>query len=1151
MIKNKLSAIVRNQFPDFYKEEGENFLAFIEAYYEYMEQNGKLTDRIQNLQDYRDVNTTIDEFIDYFHNTLLPSVPNDVVADKKLLAKYVKYFNESRGGLASYKLLFRTIYNEDVEVNYPADQMLKISDGDWKLDRYLVTTFDQLNYKLIGRTIVGVESGAQCLVEDVVGRVVNNRDIMQILVSNVAGTFSHKEPIRLLDGSLSNHNPIIEAGISTVEIINQGGDYRVGDVVSIISDDVGDFGKVVVTETVDLNGSITFSLVDGGSGYTDSTGGDDQGETQISITGGDGDTPASFTLGVTDIGDRFAISMNTNLIGGNNIFGTLGPLVTDPDGVSYSRKMDTFANTIIGSPNYGFPQQNEVITSGKNFRTNSNAVIHIANTKQYAVGDSIFGSATSANATVTGIIAATNGAAVLKVDTYKNFTTSIVNILSYSEQLESPHSSNFWVRNNLSNVVANAATAPDGTLTAENVIEDSTAGDDHYVRVTNSVHAHDGTKYNTSVYAKARTGGSKRYLGFRGLGKGNNYPLFDLENGTIINTGSQWESGAHTKMEPVGNGWYRCSAALTPSSTAGLRFNLQPTTSIGSSHVDYDGDGASGCLLWGAQMTVGTSLQPYQRTTAGETVGSGEFLRIGAANSGVVTAFHANTVGQHLLQLGVLDGQSVSVGDELVTKTVSPHSGDYVFGVVKKIISSVTDGYDSGGSDERDLVTVKVCANTTSNVSSQFDAGSIAAFENTVDVRKVGSATTVAKVASTSSNTIVDHVYTKLEDCLLFKTSQFGTIDDLSNKIGGSGFSVAPSLSVIEPNISALGIGEQYVTIESSNINWGSGDSNITSLDTTDRIEQPSTGASGDVKAGAGPNLDPVTTIVDGKYRTTIRVWQDLLQREPGNKKFVAGSAVNIKFLTGSYVPGGLDQRSGSTTGTATIVSVVDKGVLGNNANIVPQVGANGTATGFRVLDSGFSYSDGENVRIQDSGRSDATQAKLKLNMAGTANSQGYYRTSRSHLSSLRGYIQDSNYYQEFSYEVVAPVALSTYKEIALKLVHPAGQSLFGKYQTHSNVAVNVSTTANNRMQVVANGTVAISNTSNVRYNLVGTGTEFTKHFSTGDLMTIRISTNPNQYVKVPLNTITSDTQANMNFAWAKTGITGATIYHNDKGSIS
>ena len=60
MIKNKLSAIVRNQFPDFYKEEGENFLAFIEAYYEYMEQNGKLTDRIQNLQDYRDINTTID-----------------------------------------------------------------------------------------------------------------------------------------------------------------------------------------------------------------------------------------------------------------------------------------------------------------------------------------------------------------------------------------------------------------------------------------------------------------------------------------------------------------------------------------------------------------------------------------------------------------------------------------------------------------------------------------------------------------------------------------------------------------------------------------------------------------------------------------------------------------------------------------------------------------------------------------------------------------------------------------------------------------------------------------------------------------------------------------------------------------------------------
>ncbi len=52
-VSNKISTLVQNQFPDFYKEDGENFLLFIEAYYEYLEQNGKLTDGIQNLQSYK------------------------------------------------------------------------------------------------------------------------------------------------------------------------------------------------------------------------------------------------------------------------------------------------------------------------------------------------------------------------------------------------------------------------------------------------------------------------------------------------------------------------------------------------------------------------------------------------------------------------------------------------------------------------------------------------------------------------------------------------------------------------------------------------------------------------------------------------------------------------------------------------------------------------------------------------------------------------------------------------------------------------------------------------------------------------------------------------------------------------------------------
>ena len=66
-----------------------------------------------------------------------------------------------------YKLLFKILYDEDVEINFPADQMLKVSDGDYRIDRYLITHHDPRGYTFIGKTIKGSDSQAEALVEDV------------------------------------------------------------------------------------------------------------------------------------------------------------------------------------------------------------------------------------------------------------------------------------------------------------------------------------------------------------------------------------------------------------------------------------------------------------------------------------------------------------------------------------------------------------------------------------------------------------------------------------------------------------------------------------------------------------------------------------------------------------------------------------------------------------------------------------------------------------------------------------------------------------------------------------------------------------------------------------------------------------------------
>ena len=67
----KLSTLVENQFPAFYKEEGPKFLAFIKAYYQYLETTGKQQDVQRNLQSYKDIDTTLDEYIKYFRSELM------------------------------------------------------------------------------------------------------------------------------------------------------------------------------------------------------------------------------------------------------------------------------------------------------------------------------------------------------------------------------------------------------------------------------------------------------------------------------------------------------------------------------------------------------------------------------------------------------------------------------------------------------------------------------------------------------------------------------------------------------------------------------------------------------------------------------------------------------------------------------------------------------------------------------------------------------------------------------------------------------------------------------------------------------------------------------------------------------------------------
>jgi hypothetical protein len=154
-----------------------------------------------------------------------------------------------------------------------------------------------------------------------------------------------------------------------------------------------------------------------------------------------------------------------------------------------------------------------------------------------------------------------------------------------------------------SSVSANTTTAPNGTLTADTLVE-NTANSTH-IALQITAGQISGNTYTASIYAKAA---GRSWIGLFNNAGGTGNAFFDLSNGTVgtVLTGS-------AQIQSVGNGWYRCSITFVPTTTG--TFNIQVRIASADNVPTYTGNGTSGIFIWGAQIVEGTDAKPYFATT--------------------------------------------------------------------------------------------------------------------------------------------------------------------------------------------------------------------------------------------------------------------------------------------------------------------------------------------------------------------------------------------------------------------------------------------------------------------------------------------------------------------------------------------------------
>ena len=138
----KTSLLVNRQVPEFIRDEYPLFITFLEAYYEYLEtkqgtQLNDLTQRAKDLRYISDVDESIADFENNFFNTYATLLPKDVQVDKAFLIKNVLPLYLAKGNEKSFKLLFRMLFNDEVDIILPKNAVLRLSDGKWTVDNIL------------------------------------------------------------------------------------------------------------------------------------------------------------------------------------------------------------------------------------------------------------------------------------------------------------------------------------------------------------------------------------------------------------------------------------------------------------------------------------------------------------------------------------------------------------------------------------------------------------------------------------------------------------------------------------------------------------------------------------------------------------------------------------------------------------------------------------------------------------------------------------------------------------------------------------------------------------------------------------------------------------------------------------------------------
>lgn len=179
------------------------------------------------------------------------------------------------------------------------------------------------------------------------------------------------------------------------------------------------------------------------------------------------------------------------------------------------------------------------------------------------------------------------------------------------------------------------------------------------------------------------------------------------------------------------------------------------------------------------------------------------------------------------------------------------------------------------------------------------------------------------------------------------------------------------------------------------------------------------------------------------------------------------GRITEVKFRAAEgHQPGGAGYNNNlfpSTTvqtSTGNGANIIVTAILGDNESLVSSSMAFGKILELKLVSGGSGYTTEPTINLASLTTGTGAQASATI-VTGAFTYPGRFLNDDGFLSGYN-FIQDRDYYQNYSYAVLIDEPLNKYKKTLTDLTHPAGMKLFGHYLLKDQVATNVEMSAAN-----------------------------------------------------------------------------------------